>query len=216
MVELVGSVPTETELSGLIGAQPHTGTPTEPLFVARHAIDVHFPRGASHALKLFGYSRSLEAALCRQGDVLKVTAAAASRTGVRTWWLHPIRRGTQNVGGIGADERGCRGCDLRRYPLAGQGMPHEHHAPIGSVRDAAATAGDVANFEMQEFPQLDAFPFAVVLLAHARHGRTLCEKTQGTVSVLIPTLQTLGGEPVATARLAYPDSEIRTHRERAH
>jgi hypothetical protein len=147
----MGSMTTESESSRLVGAEPDAGTPPESVLITCHVLDAHLASQSGDALKLLADPGCLEPTLRCEGNVLIVATAAPTRTGVGTRGRYPIGRGTQNFGGIGADERGCRGRNLCRDLLPGQRVTHEDHASIGCVSDTAAAVNDLAHFEFEEF-----------------------------------------------------------------
>ena len=138
-------------LPGLVDAEPDAGAPTEPVAVARQAFDMHATFDAGHPVQLFDDPGSFESSLCRQGDVLEVTPAAAAGTGVGARGITRSGEATKNLRGVGAEERRRGRRDLRHDPFSGNRVPHEDDPPVGGVRNTAATAGDVAHLEFEEF-----------------------------------------------------------------
>ena len=128
----------------------HARAPAEPVLGAGDLVDDDRPLDAGEAAQLLLDERRLEAPLLGQRDVLPVAAAAPAGAGVRAGPLDPLGRRRQDLDGVGAQERaGGRGDD-GAHPLAGQRVPHEHHAAVGGVRDAGAAGGHGADLELED------------------------------------------------------------------
>ena len=150
VLELVGAVPPEPQPARGVDAQADPGPPAQTVQVTGDRFHLHLARHAGHPLELLGHPRRLEPALGRQPHVLEVATATAPGTGVRAGGVDAVRGGAQDLGGVGADERRRGGGDARNHPFPRQRVTHEDDPPVGGVRHAPTTPGDVAHLQLQE------------------------------------------------------------------
>ena len=150
VLELVGAVPPEPEPARGVDAQADPGPPAQTVLVTGDRLHLHLARHAGHPLELLGHPGRLESALRRQPHVLEVAAATAPGTGIRAGGSTRSGEAPEDLGGIGTDERRRGGGDARNHPFPRQRVTHEDDPPVGGVRHAPATAGDVAHLQLQE------------------------------------------------------------------
>ena len=150
MLELVGAVPPEPEPPRGVDAQADPGPPPQTVLVTGDRLHLHLECHARHPLELLGHAGRLESTLRRQPHVLEVAATTAPGTGMRARGVDAIGGGPEDLGGIGTDERRRGGGDARNHPFPRQRVTHEDDSPVGGVRHAPTTPGDVAHLQLQE------------------------------------------------------------------
>ena len=151
VLELVGAVPAEADRAlpvhrhaapGCASASP----PTSPSTGSTSTVRSMPATRASCSATRKALSRRCAAEL----HVLEVAAPAAPRAGVRAGRGDPVRRGRQDLDGVGPQVRGGGGGDPGDDPLTREGVAHEDDPPVGRPAHAAAAGGDGADLELQE------------------------------------------------------------------
>jgi hypothetical protein len=102
VLDLVRTVLVQTRPAAFVDSEANSAPPAKSALGAWHLgyVDATFDAGESP--KLFGNEIRLEVALCREPDVLPVTAATTTRACVGTWRLDSVWRRLNDLDGVGA------------------------------------------------------------------------------------------------------------------
>ena len=191
----MAAVRAEPRPAVVVDGEPGPGPPVQR--TARQLLDLDVHLEVSQPPQLLGDHRRLQRALAGRRRVLPVAAAAAAGHRDRARRLDPLRRGDQHRHRVAAAERAAPVLGHRDdHPLAGQRVPHEHHAAL-VPRDAVAAVRDRPDLDLEppDRPTMRS-PFAVLLVGEPSADRT----RRQLLAVSVPMAQPVGRTPAATAR----------------
>ena len=122
--------------SGRVDGEAHAGAPMQAVRRGRQGFDRDVPVELRQPLQLLCDDSGLEPALCVDGNVLPVAAAASAGSGPRTRRQDAIRRRSDDLDGVSADVGASFLGDLDANLLPRQCVPDEDHSTVRRVRNA--------------------------------------------------------------------------------
>jgi hypothetical protein len=146
----MGAVPAESGLAVSVDREADPRSPPEPVRIAFDRLDHDLALDTRDLAEQLSDARCLQPALRAQLHMLEIAAPAAAGPGVATGRLDPVGRGVEHLHGVRPEVRVRRGGDPGPHPLAGERVTDEHHLAVGCPADAAATAGNGADLELEE------------------------------------------------------------------
>ncbi len=188
--DLVGTAPTQRDLTPLGQRVPHPGTPAKTLGRAVERLHLHRMVQPGQPVELLADHLGLEPPLCGNGSMLPVASPAAAGTGVRARRVHPVRGRPQHLDGVRPPVPGMRRVSQPGpHPLPRQRMPDEDHPPV-VTRHAGPPVRDRPHLKFDHVPGPAGVP-----PGSAGPGRAGAHR-RGTPAV--PTPVPSGGVPEAS------------------